>query len=95
MDKPDDIPEAFPGLQYSKGFVRCTKCLLVRPTKLTVVADGKRICKDPLECSRMKTLKEEDDRGEAQVVKQQQERARPEDVEKRAPQFWNSSPFLL
>lgn len=93
MAKPDDIPEAFPALQYSKGFVRCTKCQLIRPAKATVVADGKRICKDPQECARMQLLKEEDDRGEAQVVKQQQERA--DDVEKRVPMFWNSSPFLL
>ena len=82
--------EAFQ-LQYSKGFTRCTKCKLIRPMKATVVADGKRICKDPQECARMQLLKEEDDRGEARVVAEQDEKAKPSRSE--APEFWNSNPF--
>lgn len=82
--------EAFPALQYSKGFGRCSKCKLVRPFKHLIRVDGQRICRDVADCERMKTLKEEDDRGEAEAVRQQLERALPEERVP-APTFWNSS----
>lgn len=106
MSHADD--EAFPGRQFSKGFVRCASCTLVRPAQATAVTDGKRYCKDVRECARMKLLKEEGDRGEAEVTRQQKERALPEkeralpvlpEPEERevvaAPKFWNSNLFLV
>lgn len=90
--------EAFSQLQYSKGFGRCSKCKLVRPFKHLMMVDGVRLCRDAKDCARMKLFKEEDDRGEAQVVAQQAVRA----VERATPErsapitFWNSSdPTLI
>lgn len=58
MRMPND-DEAFPTLQYSKGFGRCSKCKLVRPFKHLVLVDGACLCRDAEDCTRMKRLKEQ------------------------------------
>ena len=86
--------EVFPALQYSKGFGRCSKCQLVRPFKHLLRVEGVRVCRDTVDCERMKALKEEDDAGEAEVGRHQAERALPDpkpEERVKSPTFWNSA----
>lgn len=51
----DSIDDPHPQLQFSRGtMARCARCGAARLIKQTVVADGKRICKDGDDCARLK-----------------------------------------
>ena len=76
--------------QYARGpgWVRCVRCDCPRRTVETVVADGKRVCKDSNDCSRLSVA-----RNKAARAHEAGRKLPEPDADELAatPIFWNQS----
>lgn len=102
MDKELDPQDAFPHLQYSRGaFIRCAKCRCPRKLIETVVADGRRICKDVVDCVKLVEAQRQGAVATAPVAPSKRSKKLPEPSKREreqteTPEFWNGmNPFPI